>query len=328
MSSSAFWKPFERVVCDYDELAGAINDVFSGKDSKTFAWRGQVDAGWPLYSSLYRRLNWTVDAAPPQEEDLSEAEGKILADLHRWGLHMQVGLGRLSILNQLAVLQHYGAPTRLIDVTFNPWIAAWFAVEEKEDRYEECDGRLFALDVTNRLINENSKFRDWEDEIWRPWSKSSKSKVKDPIALPDWCTSTFAWRPPHFDRRVAAQNGGFVFGGVPMTSNSEGKPLQWRKVPGGRHCWLIEEVRAFTSVALRPHRLHSQRGKRSTYPMYTIRIEAAAKNSIRTRLERLYGYQHRTIYPDLSGFASFGTPGLRASPPKKPGSLPGGASSA
>ena len=30
------------------------------------------------------------------------------------------------------------------------------------------------------------------------------------------------------------------------------------------------------------------------------------KEEISRRLERLYGYEYRTIYPDFMGFASFG----------------------
>lgn len=50
-------------------------------------------------------------------------------------------------------------------------IGAWFAVEEKwnngEREHEDEDSRLFAVDVTGRLINENNEYRDWEDALKR-----------------------------------------------------------------------------------------------------------------------------------------------------------------
>jgi len=49
-------------------------------------------------------------------------------------------------------------------------------------------------------------------------------------------------------------------------------------------------------------------------PAYTFRIAAAAKADIRERLRALFGYEHSTIYPDLSGFASFARPHLRTTP--------------
>src|SRR5207247_327818 len=84
--------------------------------------------------------------------------------------------GRLSVLSQLAVLQHYGTPTRIIDVTFNPLIGLWFAVEQQwgddgAPRNENVDGRLFAIDVSDRLINEDEEKRKWEDDPRRPWPR-------------------------------------------------------------------------------------------------------------------------------------------------------------
>lgn len=318
MNPEDFWKPNESVVETYDELFEIIHKVFQKWSTKKrmFAWRGQIDSSWPLYSSLYRRLNWTLTKTEcPDERDLYRREGQVLAELHRWGLHMSTDVGRLSILNQLAALQHYGAPTRLIDVTFNPWIGAWFAVEEKRDNgkviHEDKDARLFAIDVTDRLINENDEYRIWEDELKRTWPNPEKSSDdKNPYYL--WCSKVMAWKPPRFDSRIAAQNGGFVLGGVPLTKSPHGQN-QWPK-GGSSGMWKIDEVRTATSIALRPHKLEPIRGGVSQNAVYTIRIKAKAKKQIRNILERLYGYNHSTIYPDFTGFASNGTPDLKTAP--------------
>ncbi len=50
----------------------------------------------------------------------------------------------LSALETFARVQHFGGPTRLIDVTKNPYIGAWFAVEFDANT-EDDDARLFAL---------------------------------------------------------------------------------------------------------------------------------------------------------------------------------------
>lgn len=245
---------------------------------------------------------------------------KIMGNVHRWGLHVSRDVGRLSILNQLAALQHYGAPTRLIDVTFNPWIAAWFAVEEKRDNgetvFEDDDARLFAIDVTDRLINERTQRRDWEDKLHRPWPGPT---FKPPISRRSWSwrrkcwrSEAFAWRPPHFDNRIAAQNGGFLFGGVPTTIGPHGQ-TQWPKGPNDASTWRIGDVRKATSLALRPHKLNARRGAGVTQnAVYSFRIIASAKSEIRRRLEKSFGYEHKTIYPDFTGFALFGTPYLKS----------------
>lgn len=173
MDIESFWRPFEENISSFNELVDVINQIMNKavEGKIQFAWRGQVDASWALHSSLYRRLNLTKGRIL-LEDDLAKEEENILAELHRWGLHSSSNTGRLSILNQLAIIQHYGSPTRLIDITFNAWVAVWFAVEKKwrngSSVNEDTDARLFAFDVTDRLINENSQYRKWEDDLSRP----------------------------------------------------------------------------------------------------------------------------------------------------------------
>ncbi len=113
---------------------------------------------------------------------------------------------------------------------------------------------------------------------------------------------------------MAAQNGGFIFGGVPYAGDQE-HPQQWPKTTGaGGGWWSIDEVRRSTSLALRAHKLDPQGGGVVANAVYTIRIKAGAKQDIRNRLENLFGYRHSTIYPDFTGFAAFGTPELKSKP--------------
>lgn len=312
MSADAFWRPFEKTASSFDEVADTINDVFLRwtTSGRQFAWRGQVDASWPLHSSLFRRLMWTNSSAP-DEEALFQAEEQIFTDFRRWGLH-RTQIGRLSALAQLALMQHYGTPTRLLDVTFNPFVGLWFAVEEKwanaATTSDGADGRLFAFDVTSRLINENEDKRDWEDDPAPPWRSGRDS-------ADDWRVAVHAWRPPRFEDRISSQNGGFLLGGSPASS-AAGRTFQCPKTTdsaGG--WWSIEETRGFTSVALRPHKLETVAGAPPDAPVYTIRITSGAKREIRERLERLHGYTHSTMYPDLTGFASYATPYLKSCKP-------------
>ncbi len=317
MSSAPFWKPFEVEIDSFDSLVTAINGVMTKatENNIQFAWRGLVDYRWSLHSSLYRRLLLSSGAKVPKEVDLETREGEILADLHRWGLHAPQNAGRLSILRQLAVMQHYGAPTRLIDITFNAWVGVFFAVESKwqngDSVYENEDGRLFAVDVTNRLINENDALRPWEDCLTRPWLQDPPNGVEEK----EWTSSVYAWKPSNLDGRIFAQNGGFLFGGVPAPNGPVGtRRFQFPKsTTNADGFWTIEEGRKACCLALRPHKFNPAAGGGvRNGALYTFRIKASAKKDIRNRLEKMFGYKHSTIYPDYSGFALFGTPTLKS----------------
>jgi hypothetical protein len=295
VDATPFWKPWESSVSTFSEVHELLEDLYENwiRNDRTFAWRGVVNAAWSLHSSLYRRLAPAIGSSWPDESELEAEEGQILADVHRWGLH-QGQHGRLSILEQLAVLQHFGAPTRLIDVTFNAYVALWFAVEAKGDGNDSVDGRLVAIDVTERLINEDHDLRQWEMSSKRPWRSGESSPA-------DWCTRAFAWRPPPFERRIAAQHGGFLLGGVPSTAT------QWPKTTSPKQKWKIDQVRGFTSLAIRAHKLGAKGGADPEQPVFTVRIAASAKPEIRKRLADVFGYTHRTLFPDYAGFAAFGT---------------------
>ena len=311
MSASFFWEPFETVINNYDDLVQAIEGILTKAKSqnKQFAWRGQVNSDWALHSSLYRRLSITT-ALNPIEKEFSKEEKNILVSLHQWGLHNVQGRGRLSVLNQLAMLQHFGAPTRLIDVSFNAWVGVFFSVEEKWSNSilvnENDDARLFAFDVTNNIINEQFNRREWEDSYSRPWNDE---KI---INQPEWTTSFFAWKPPSLDARISAQNGGFIFGGVPGATGPNRTKFQFPKSPNFKDGWWpINKGRAACSLALRPHKFSANTRAIPSYACYTFRISAGAKKDIRERLKLMFGYEHSTIYPDYTGFSDFAVPHLK-----------------
>ena len=180
-----FFEPWEPdPISSLDTFIRLINLTFSRWSNKDvqYAWRGVVNANWPLHSTLYRRMIWTY-ASLTEEMHLQRIEKEILADAHRWGLHYS-GQSHLPILYELAMLQHFGVPTRLIDITFNPLIALYFAVEDQKgdfgrSSYEEVDGRIFVFDVSSRTINERSKQeRAWEDSYDRFLGQSSNRRLE------------------------------------------------------------------------------------------------------------------------------------------------------
>lgn len=337
-SVSDFWQDYEIVVDNYDELHSSVANLssFAQQAGRTIVWRGQADANWPLTSKLYRELS-SKNLRYKTENELAKIEKEILIKLREWGLHSQKGSGRLSVLAQLAMLQHYGAPTRLIDISFNALVATFFATEQGD--HDENDARLFCIDIADRILNENSYLREWEDSLDTPWSESFRKQKfseipeqswrnlsdapKDIAAYLrycdyEWTTHYYAWRPPALDARIAAQNGGFLLGGVVGTALMEGVLDRGKDILRGgfqvnrpaslsssnSKNLLIEELRSLTSIAAKPQKFPVKSIRSNTRNgVYSIRISSKAKHQIRKELENIYGYNHSTIYPDFSGFA-------------------------
>lgn len=77
-------------------------------------------------------------------------------------------------------------------------------------------------------------------------------------------------------------------------------------------------MRQCISIPLRFHKADPEAGgvpAAGGQPAYTFRIRGAAKAEIRARLAELFGYTHRTIYPDYPGYATHGMQHLRTRKP-------------
>jgi FRG domain len=99
--------------------------VISDSPYQHWAFRGQRDASAPLFSALSRYLiSFGVNprAWPDQEE-------RILRIFKRKAIHfLDVVPDREDDFEWLALMQDHGAPTRLLDFTWSPYVAAFFAL--------------------------------------------------------------------------------------------------------------------------------------------------------------------------------------------------------
>lgn len=198
-----YWTTYEGPIASLSAYLKAV-EVISAYQSATqsrFVWRGAGDASRPLHSSLVRRYQ-KIYGSLPSEAELVAFERAVLAEARDWHLDWHQSGGRLSGLELLAGIQHFGGPTRLIDFTFNPLIALWFAVEGDGP----TDGRIFAIDVEGRRLGHP------EADTRDPWWWVAPSRVTDP-----WLTRSWVWVPPPLEPRIVRQEGCFLVGGVPST---------------------------------------------------------------------------------------------------------------
>lgn len=118
--------PDDRMVVREIENWEEFFQVVAGPEYRNWAFRGQSDAEWPLYSSLSRYLKGYgihPDAWARQEERI----GRIFR--RKAHLFLEHIPDEKDAFQWLALMQHHGAPTRLLDFTWSPFVAAFFALE-------------------------------------------------------------------------------------------------------------------------------------------------------------------------------------------------------
>ncbi|GAB3580308.1 FRG domain-containing protein [Leifsonia lichenia] len=295
----------------FDELNIVVSEIQSAHRGKLL-WRGQEDARWGLHSSLFRTLAekqgvqlvrefpgeiMYVDKQQfPDEDDLVEAERRTLEIARKdWRFDS------LAALEILARVQHHGGPTRLIDFSFNPYIAAWFATASANS----TDGRLFAL-ATHGPAQNSSEPQVMLDEEWGghrlPWHDwLTKERRNDH----NWGNGSLRrfWVPPVYDSRMLAQNAVFIVEGVPISGMQIQSSFRKRNSPKSNDNWRMADLVASGSIymkLLKPDEVN-QSTARNLASTYTVRISAEGKESTRDRLQNLFGYSDSTIYPDIEG---------------------------
>lgn len=105
----------------------------------SFVFRGQMDAKWELSSSLARTAHVFPKAL---EEQMLAHFPRRAADYPAHHLPK-----RVDTLRWLSLLQHYGAPTRLVDCTRSPYVALFFAIETLPTRPRPALPAVWIIDI-------------------------------------------------------------------------------------------------------------------------------------------------------------------------------------
>lgn len=178
-------------------------------------FRGARNAAYNLVPSLYRHTK-IVEA-----ESLKELEGELMARFRHRAPPFVEQLPS-DPFQLLFLMQHYGVPTRLLDWTENPNVAAFFAVENaREDRsIPPTDAAIWVLRPlllnTTALTNHSAdRVLSIEDALLNAYLPNTPFKVsaKLPVAVGG----------VHNSRRIVAQRGSFVLFGTnvhPMNSDA------------------------------------------------------------------------------------------------------------
>lgn len=133
----------------WDELIQILYDIPKDQHLKRyrsdFAYRGLADASWKLETSL-KRLGGAYD----------KVEGSLLRNFVK---HAEPGtLPSDNLWVRLAIAQHHGLPTRLMDWTVSPQVALHFATAELE--HYDKDGVIWCINMDTSRQHLPEKF--WE----------------------------------------------------------------------------------------------------------------------------------------------------------------------
>jgi len=173
----------------------------------------------------------------------------------------------------LALMQHYGAPTRLLDFTYSPYVAAYFAFE-----FAEHDSCVAIWAVNNGWFTK--QFKNISEQLYQKYREYVNHREKfgiyfNDIFMPEQPLNfLLTVNPFRLNERLAYQRGVFL-------------------CPGNVSVSLIENLSNYKSEDLRENIIK-----------YIISTGIKNKNTIEAlEILDLMNISRTTLFPGLDGFA-------------------------
>ncbi|MBB5642432.1 FRG domain-containing protein [Cryobacterium roopkundense] len=237
-------------------------------------FRGQSNHKYGLSASLHRFMRAETDETIT-EGMLAQLEKSVILEMQNRGLGRGMTQGELLML-----LQHHGAPTRMIDVSDRPLEALYFAVEGND----ATDGRYFILTLTGE--DETSLSKPTE----LPWANNARGVQQ---STSTWTQAVKLVEDRPLDARMSAQRGRFLVGGVTRSYSDLNVNLDGQALNAAE----LQDVSMLTIGFLK-----RKANPDTSWPAlgWSIRIPAGWKARLRDLLDSEEGINHNTIYPDLS----------------------------
>jgi hypothetical protein len=185
--------------------------LFDNHDSKidrhrsNHVYRGVADKDFRLQTSIQR-----LGRKP------SDLESNLIRNFKKYSPINTLVDNYNNIWNWIALGQHHGLPTRLLDWTFSPYVALHFLTEDIST-YDK-DGVIWMVDFDKirNFYPDNLKGRLKKDQIFSLTSLELKEEIGDSIEdintyLSKKQDAMIFFEPPSIDDRIVNQYGIFSF---------------------------------------------------------------------------------------------------------------------
>lgn len=195
------WEEFQKLV--------------NGPECRRWAFRGQEKSEWSLNSTLSRYL---IDFKVHQD-GWAHQEDRIIRIFRRKAeLFLQHVPKENDIFQWLALMQHHGAPTRLVDFTWSPFVAAFFALEKAK-----TDCAVWAVNFSI-LKDRKYDFQSEQKPIEAPRPEDLNTYRR--LFIGNRVPFITAGEPFNMNQRQIAQSGTFLIPGI-LDTPIEGILSSW-----------------------------------------------------------------------------------------------------
>ncbi len=199
---------------NWDDFANYLKE----KKNTKFLFRGTLES-WGLRSTIERiREAWDIPF-----DNLPRIEKRIIRDFQRkYPNYLTILRPDKDILWWISLMRHHGAPTRMLDWTYSPYVAAYFAFESYLYKYnnnanEDDRAVVWMIDrnwlddvsqskirIMFRLRTDRGLVQDIRDSL--PSAFDRLFNVKKPKY--DFLCALNPW---HINERLAVQQGIFLY---------------------------------------------------------------------------------------------------------------------
>ena len=195
----------------------------------TYVFRGQGDASWPLEPRLVREVKGTTFEANDIIAIESEMRQQFEAQAH---LHLEPSvLEEGDFIAWWALMQHHGAPTRLLDWTRSPLVALYFAAVEVPTK----DGAVWFF-AKDRLREEMTRrFPSYFEQIM-----PNVEVLEEQCRTPDAGKAIYVVQRIRHTSRMIAQKGVFTMCTQVLGEHGHVIADALKDREGSHGVWIIE----------------------------------------------------------------------------------------